>query len=117
MPTEEQWQQAAQGQDQRTYPWGNAIDPDKANYTDTGIGATSAVGCFPAGTSPSGALDMAGNVWEWTGTEANAVLRGGSFYFNDWFVRCAFRLDLPPSNRICSIGFRVVCGVPHTSGL
>ena len=56
---------AARGPDGRRYPWGPEITPQHANYGETGIGATSAVGVFPLGASPYGALDMTGNAWEW----------------------------------------------------
>jgi formylglycine-generating enzyme required for sulfatase activity len=121
LPTEWQWQQAATGGDpENVYPWGEAWDDGRANTDESELGRTTAVGLYPHGASPVGALDMAGNVWEWcrneferpgraglTG-EAERVMRGGSCNNNPINARAAFRNRNTPNNRNNNVGFRVV---------
>jgi formylglycine-generating enzyme required for sulfatase activity len=125
LPTEWEWQQAATGGDPANeYPWGSEWDSGKANTWESDLRCTTAVGVYPGGVSPVGALDMSGNVWEWclneyenpkrieiSGKAARAV-RGGSWNGNRSGARCAFRLRLNPNSRVNVIGFRLVCASP-----
>jgi len=101
LPTEAEWERAARGDDFRNFPWGD--EPPNEAYANFNrfVDDTSRVGSYAAGASPFGALDMAGNVWEWvtdlygigyysvspeqdpTGPETSStnrrVIRGGSF--------------------------------------
>jgi formylglycine-generating enzyme required for sulfatase activity len=91
--TEEEWQWAAQGPVESSYPWGNEMLPGRCN-DGSGSTSTTSVLAFPDGRSPWGLYDMCGNVWEWTESERSdgrtrfAMLRGGSFYRpggSDWY--------------------------------
>jgi formylglycine-generating enzyme required for sulfatase activity len=129
LPTEAQWEKAARGVDGWLYPWGNTWDAGKANTSESRAGDTTPVGQYsPAGDSPNGAADMAGNVWQWMADWYEAtyythsptrnpqgpsssqyrVLRGGSWGSSRGYARCAIRSGDEPVIRSDYFGFRVV---------
>ncbi|MBD3374312.1 SUMF1/EgtB/PvdO family nonheme iron enzyme [candidate division KSB1 bacterium] len=128
LPSEAEWERAARAGHECSYPWGDEITPNHANFEETGIDTTSSVGCFPAGENNYGLLDMSGNVWEWTrshyqsypyktndgrerlsaGNDTARVLRGGSFHDIGLGMRCSSRFRDFPDVRLRFSGFRVV---------
>ncbi len=78
LPTEAEWEKAARGTDGRGYPWGNKWDRKKCANIKIGLTSTARVGAYPAGASPCGCEDMAGNVYEWCADWYSASYYGRS---------------------------------------
>lgn len=123
LPTEAEWQYAAQGRDGRPFPWGAKIESGRCNNK---LNKTTPVTAFPKGASPFGVLDMVGNIWQMTddvydnGVYRYGIIRGGSFYApetSEWYVKSGplavdrvqiLLLVAPGLDRVATVGFRCV---------
>ncbi len=123
LPTEREWQYAAQGNDMRKYPWGNQPDSSKCNFN---LNVPTPVDRFSGGASPFGVLDLIGNVWQMTadiydnGSYYFNIIRGGSYYHptqSIWYVTGGpvpahhpemLLLIAPGLDRNATVGFRCI---------
>lgn len=123
LPTEVEWQYAAQGTDMRKYPWGDEMDSTVCNFN---LNHATSVDQFPSGASPFGVEDLIGNVWQMTsdiydnGSYYYQIIRGGSFYHptsSIWYVTGGtlpadhpemLLLIGPGLDRNATVGFRLV---------
>jgi serine/threonine-protein kinase len=132
LPTEQEWEFAARGSDGRRYPWGSEWKPDAANAHTSNAGGMINVGTYPAGASPFGANDLAGNAWEWTATDwvpypggrlpeddpalpkPLKVIRGGCYDSSQSFATATFRIGWPARGHSVydNTGFRCAKDIP-----
>ncbi len=131
LPSSDEWEAAARGTDGRIYPWGDMFDSARCNTKESAPRRTTYVGTYTSGFSPCHALDMAGNVWEWTTKRDDSMttvdslddepqpvtsllkyaMRGGSWASRALQVRAAYRRFEVYDHRSNTVGFRLAMDI------
>jgi formylglycine-generating enzyme required for sulfatase activity len=110
LPTGDEWEALARGGDARRYPWGEVFDESRCACAESGWGWTVPVTAHPGGAGPSGAEQLAGNVWEWvadTTPDGWGVVRGGSYLDTGWGLRASRAQPADPARATPTTGFRI----------
>lgn len=122
LPSEEEWERAARGDDERPFPWGEDFAAERTNTFERDLRSTVPAGSLETDISPFGVLELCGNVQEWTSSAytpfegelclspEQRVARGGSFNDTAYGSRTSYRRPYPPSYFFPFLGFRVVVG-------
>lgn len=126
LPTEGEWQLAAtSGISELEFPWGDKWDGTRCNGYESRLNRTTAVGMYPAGASPHGVHDMAGNLWDWCLNEyenpertdlmrkespkdVRLAIRGGSWDTGPVVLRTSYRGRNSIDYRGKDVGFRLI---------
>ena len=110
LPTSDEWEALARGDDARAYPWGDVFDETRCACAESGWGWTVPVTAHPDGAGPFGAEQLAGNVWEWVSDRTPdrwGIVRGGSYLDTGWGLRACRVQPADPDRATPTTGFRI----------
>ena len=110
LPRADEWEALARGTDARPWPWGEVFDESLCACAESGWGWTVTVTAHPAGAGPSGAEQLAGNVWEWVADRTPdgwGIVRGGSYLDTGWGLRSSRAQPADPARATPTTGFRI----------